>query len=513
MVHAQLRWRHGWLLLAVAVLMATFVPAPDQSSRAQVGDHQSFYLPWVPHNDTANGQGPWFGKISIHNLSDDLCAVAIEVGRPGSWSRTAQLSFPGGASRSISSRSLALPSPGAPVRIDSVCPITATVKMVTPDVDRSPWSDGANVVTGYTGISYDDVQTSIHEGRSSWFLPIVQTNSGWNSFIRIANLQVSGAADVTIRLYSDDNPLGADGELLEIERKISVGSTDLVDVLGELHIQEWVGFAEIEADGAIGVFTTRSKPSTDMAITNVASAAGQPSEEGRYVLGAPLLFTAYNGWNTGINLANISDQDAEVRIRYYESAGSMIREEQIELRPHSMDYIYTPNDVEEEEFVGSASIESNVPIIAAVDEVKYRTGDGLSYVASMLGQQRAAIPITFREDPDEGRHDNSGINIHNLNPDAGQTVQIRLLDSSGNSILEDPVTLTMPAGGNNFIYLPELDDIEPGTVATALITSEEPAGFVALSNNVNYSVPGDGAVTFSASGENGYYRVLGSSGD
>lgn len=503
------RWRCWGALVVAAVLLTGVVPISHQTASAQVNEPNSFYLPWVPHNDSVNGQGPWFGKISIHNLSNNLCSVVIDVGRPGSWSRTAQLSFPPGASRSISSRSLALPTPGAPVRIDSICPITASVKMVTPDVNRSPWSDGASVVTGYTGISDQDVLTSMNEGHSAWFLPIVQTNTGWNSHIRIANLLTSGAVTATVRLFSDDNPLGSDGALVEIERRITVGSTALIDVLDELQIQEWVGYAEIEADGAIGVFTTRTKPSTDMALTNVASAAGSFGDGAQFVVGAPLLFTAYNGWNTGINLANISNQTANVRIRYFETAGSMIREEQIELRPHSMDYIYTPNDVEQVEFVGGASIESNVPLVAAIDEVKYETGEGLSYVGSMIGQQRAAIPLTFREDPEDGRNDNSGINIQSLNPDAGQTVLVDLVNNSGTSILESPISVNLPAGGNNFVYLPDLDGVEPGTVATAVLSTDDPAGFVALSNNVNYTVPGDGAVTFSAAGESGYYRILG----
>ena len=110
----------------------------------------------------------------------------------------------------------------------------------------------------------------------------------------------------------------------------------------------------------------------------------------------------------------------------------------------------------------------------------------------------------------DGMHDNSGINIQNLNPNESQTVEIRLITNVGVEVLPEPFLLTMPPGGNNFVYLPNLAGVPAGTVAAARITSQDPFGFVALSNDVNYAVPGDGSVTFMAAGEIGYYRLLGS---
>jgi hypothetical protein len=49
------------------------------------------------------------------------------------------------------------------------------------------------------------------------------------------------------------------------------------------------------------------------------------------------------------------------------------------------------------------------------------------------------------------------------------------------------------------------------TVAAARIVSDDPSGFVALSNDVDYAVFGDGSATFMAPGEVGYYRLLGPS--
>jgi hypothetical protein len=464
------------------------------------------YLPWVPNGDTLNGQGPWHGKVSFQNLSENQCSVSIFVGRPGFWQKTAQLSVNAYAVRSISASSLAVPEPGAPVRLEAFCPLAATAKILLPDVLRTPWSDDAIIVTGYTALTQADVDAAQASASSGWFLPIVQTNSGWNSNIRIANLaeQTTG---ITLRLYSHDNQSGSAGAALTIQRTIQIGATINLNIQEELGIPEWVGYAEIHSDGPVTALVHRSKLAAATALTNVAM-SGDIQALGSYRMAAPLLFTGYNDWNTGINLANISDQTANVTISYFAAAGGFVREEQLAIAPRSMQYIYTPAHVAEQAFVGSGLIQSDVPLVAAIDEVKYSTIEALSYLASSVSQQWAAIPIAFREDPARGRHDNSGINIHNMNPDAEQTVEITFLSNTGEPVLPAPIQLTLPAGSNNFVYLPQIPDFPPGTVAAARITSNDAAGFVAVSNDVNYVVPGDGSVVFSATGVNGYLQLV-----
>ena len=81
------------------------------------------------------------------------------------------------------------------MRLEALCPLTASLKMVTPDVSRSPWSDGAKVVTGYTGLSGADMDSAESSlGLWNWYLPIVQTNSGWNTIIRVTNFNVDSGA-------------------------------------------------------------------------------------------------------------------------------------------------------------------------------------------------------------------------------------------------------------------------------------------------------------------------------
>lgn len=498
-----------WLMLLTAVPGIALIVGPRQ---AQAQELHTVYLPWVSNLDTNNGMGPWHGSLSFQNLSEGLCAVSIFVGGPDGWQKKAQLSLNGGAHRTVSATSMAVPRPGAPMRLEALCPLAASVKELTPNARNYPWSDGAAVVTGYTGVAQVDVDAAMANSNSGWFLPIVQTNTGWNTTLKIANLHPTTTATARVEFYPNGNQLGDAGITRSVSVTIPAGAAVQIDALAELGVAEWVGYAGITADRQVGVLAHRSKPTTNMAITNPAVAADRQAVGEPFVSVAPLLFSAYNGWNTGINLANVADQEASVTVRYFETGGSFVREETLSMPPRSMRYLYTPGNVDQEGFVGSATIESDVPLVGAIDEVKYETTEAMSYLASTVPQTNAAVPITFKENPAGGRHDNSGINIANLNPDAEQTVAITLFSDTGAAILSAPLQVTLPAGGSEFVYLPFVEELPAGTLAAARLTSDDPQGFVAVSNNVNYAVSGDGSVVFNAFSEQGLYRLHGSNG-
>lgn len=497
-----------WLALSTVVPGIAMVVGPRQ---AQAQEMHVVHLPWVPNADTVNGIGPWHGKLSFQNLSNGACGVSIFVGGPDGWQKKAQLSINGNATRTVSATSLAVPRPGAPMRLEAFCPLVASVKELTPNPVNSPWSDGSAIVTGYTGIAQADVRTATTNSSSGWFLPIVQTNTGWNTTLKIANLHPTTTTTARVEFYPNGNQLGGAGITRTVSVTIPAGAAVQIDALSELGVTGWVGYAGITADRPVGVLAHRSKPIANMAITNVAVAADRTAN-GPFLSVAPLLFSAYNGWNTGINLANVADREATVKVRYFETGGSFVREETLRLPPRSMRFLYTPGNIDQVGFVGSATIESDVPLVGAIDEVKYETTEAMSYLASTVPQTSAAIPITFKENPANRRHDNSGINIANLNPDAEQRVEIAFHSDTGMSILSEPVVVTLPAGSSAFVYLPFVESLPAGTMAAARLTSADPLGFVAVSNNVNYAVSGDGSVVFNATGEQGLYRLHGSNG-
>lgn len=496
-----------WLALLMIVPGIALIAGPRQAVAQEL---HTVYLPWVSNTGTFNGMGPWHGNLSFQNLSEDLCAVSIFVGGSDGWQKKAQLSLNGGAHRTVSATSMAVPRPGAPMRLEALCPLAASVKELMPSSRNYPWSDGAAVVTGYTGIAQVDVDASTATSSSGWYLPIVQTNTGWNTILTVANLHPTTTTTARVEFYPNGNQLGGAGITKSVSVTIPAGAAVQIDALAELGVAEWVGYAGITADRPVGVLAQRSKPATNMALTNPALAADRQAVGEPFVSVAPLLFSAYNGWNTGINLANVADEQATVTVRYFETGGSFVRDETFSLPPRSMRYLYTPGNVDQAGFVGSATIESDVPLVGAIDEVKYETTEAMSYLASTVPQTNAAVPITFKENPAAGRHDNSGINIANLNPDTQQTVEIALFSDTGRAILSEPILVTLPAGGSEFVYLPFVEALPAGTLAAARLTSGDPRGFVAVSNNVNYAVSGDGSVVFNAFSEQGLYRLHGS---
>ncbi|HEX2283052.1 MAG TPA: hypothetical protein VHG52_14935 [Thermomicrobiales bacterium] len=494
-------------LVVLTAVSGAALTSPVQTAEAQALHH--VYLPWVPSSGSTNGIGPWHGNVSLHNLTDDQCAVAIRIGGASDWATHAQLSLRGGSSRTISAESLAIPQPGAPVRLEAFCPIAASVKEVSPAARVTPWSNGASVVTGYSAVAEADLSAAGANGNTGWFLPIVQTNSGWNTVIRVSNFHDTESVTAQVELYPSGNQLGGAGVSRTISLSIPPGGHVGINALNELGTFDWVGYASVMANGPVGILAHRSKPSANMALTNVAVAGDRNSTEQRSI--APLLFSAYNGWNTGINLANISDRPANVTVSYFAEGGGFIREETLTMAARSMEYLYTPGNVEQDEFVGSATIESDAPVVAAIDEVKYDTTEAMSYLASPVAQTSAAIPITFREDPEAGFHDNSGINIANLNPGSPQDVEVVRYSGIGDPILAEPIIVTLPPGGNEFVYLPFIEGLPAGTVASARLRTADPLGFVAVSNNVNYAVSGDGSVVFGAVSESGLYHLSGDS--
>ena len=497
--------------LALLIALSGLLPALAPIAHAQTDEIHIAYIPWVPNGEVIGGQGPWYGLVSIQNRTDDFCSFQIFAVEPDeqtnemTWVRKQILSTLEWESRSISSSGMQLQEPGSPVRIEATCDITVSLKQYTPNVRRTPWSDGSQVVTGYTGLSQSDLAAARTTASSAWFLPIVQTNSDWNTLVRVANLAQTPAS-VTVEIYPSRNTDGADGASLTQVRELGVTEVWTIDALASLG-SEFVGFARITATADVGVVAQRVKPGAMMAITNVAVAVDGNVAEGSYRAVAPLLFTAYNGWNTGITLANPSPQPAIVTVQYFPTDGAMLREESIVIAARSMHYIYTPGTVDQAGFVGSATILSNVPIVAAIDEVKYETSEALSYMASGAPQHVAGIPIVFKEDPPSGLHDNSGVSIVNLDPVNEQNVFLRVRSRGGAELLELPLAVRLPAGGSSFVYLPFIDDIPAGTNGSLIIETASAAGFVAISNDVNYAAGGDGSVVFSASGNGGVYHI------
>ena len=75
---------------------------------------------------------------------------------------------------------------------------------------------------------------------------------------------------------------------------------------------------------------------------------------------APLILKAYNGWNSGVNIANISELTNTVTVTWVGPTGNVVGSDS-SIPAKAMEYIYTPNTQDlglNSGFVGAAVLTS-----------------------------------------------------------------------------------------------------------------------------------------------------------
>jgi hypothetical protein len=240
----------------------------------------------------------------------------------------------------------------------------------------------------------------------------------------------------------------------------------------------------------------------NMALTNQAL----PTQAGNTVQALPLIFQAFNGWNTGISIANLDPLNAaNVTITYYNSAGVTVGTDSRVIQPRAMEFVYrrATTDVGIGGF-GSALVTSTSPVLVAVDSVKYTgTGDdvgqALGYLAQrgVIGAGQLFMPLFQKQGQLSGGNDNSGVAIFNAGNFAG-TAQLFVHDSSGARVaptLVFPVVVNVPPKGQFIFYAPDYAEM-PGGFQGSIVVATAAEHLVGVSNNVNYDVTFDGSAAF-----------------
>jgi hypothetical protein len=223
------------LLLVVSAFVAT-VPV------SSAADSETVYLPWVPNGDTTGGLGPWNSRIEIQNPSSTLCSIQVATPKEsGGWTVQNLSIMSPNSLADLTPDDIGLASPGGAVSITSSgCKAAVSVKQVSPSFADAPWSNGANVVAGYTGITQEDAAD-----HPDWILPIVQTNNGWNSYIRVSNFEGFNTKTVTVDVYPYHNLAGNIGQVFSETVAVVPGGTQTIDLLDVFGQTGFVGFARV----------------------------------------------------------------------------------------------------------------------------------------------------------------------------------------------------------------------------------------------------------------------------
>jgi hypothetical protein len=417
-------------------------------------------------------------------------------------------------------------------------------------------SDPSTTVDGYTAVPLSDLVDASDNGFSwpeldlnnqyRWVLPIAQTNTGWDSILRITNVD---SQDALVNAYWYQAGTGVTSTPISIPvPTIPSGGTAVLDLTAMGYADGMVGSVWIDSDVATVALVDRVKVSTDMALTNVAQPRTDEVSFG--ILGngearlryASLVFGGANGWNTGFDIANLSSSDNNVTITFYDNQGSPATQPtSVYIPARGMKYVYRPNLANlgfDPAQPVTAIIRGTAPIAAVVDEVKYLAAGGndaghaMSYAAQQAAPASVAIDLTssLNQAAGYGKYfylsalslplyqqgmnangPNSGMNLFNPS-DSSVWAMVQIVDSSGigapgyvnanDAELPSPMLLS-PFQSTN-VYAPFLGQLPSGSysavvgiVSKSIVHALLGAGsLVGVSNNVNYNVAGDGSAAF-----------------
>jgi hypothetical protein len=371
------------------------------------------------------------------------------------------------------------------------------------------------------------------------YLPIVQTNSGWNTQLYLTNVDftqtTAASVDLTF-IRSDQLGSASSGEHKWSETiAIAPGSTARLD-LRSLVGPDWVGSVHITSEVGIVSAAYRQQAAEQMLMINTAAPslqattaedgfAFQSMHEPGYRQYAPLIFQDYEGWNTGLSLANIAEHTSTIFVTFINPSGNRVGFDQRTISAQGQEYIYIPasGDVEVESgFVGAAIFESARPFHVTVDQVKYATGDAMSYLATAAGaslvddvwpapgpESSLLLPLVQKGQQD-GSGDFTGIQLLNTEHGAGVTVEIQFFDGSGAAVAPtraQPLRATLGPTEGATIYTMNLIEMSGGQRASAVVRPVQGEGaIVGVANSVNYEVDGDGSTALNLVNTTGQHR-------
>ncbi|TVR76707.1 MAG: hypothetical protein EA415_00840 [Sphaerobacteraceae bacterium] len=476
-------------------------------------DSDVMIFPWVPNGAMIEDgradfgdTGPYFGTVTIQNLESERIDIFYTSTASDDYDSEDVSTWESqklGANRTVtlSASDLDVPDPGSGVlvagRIEGttnparIAAVQKQASDVTP-LENAQTGSQHKIVGGYTGLPGHQVGTDA-------VLPIVQINSNWTTLVHVTNFNDTATADVSIQFNAAD---GA-GWNINVSEEIGPGETHSINLLDLNPPAGWVGSAVISADTPIAAVAERAKNETDMLIMNVSQ---NPKIDGTQ--SAPLIFDDWFQWNTGISLVNLSGSSNEVVITYFDLDGEEMGEDTLNISGGGMSFVYSPASLDDDGddnggFVGSALIESEYPIVGAVDEVKYfgddpDTGHAMSYMVETsiaTAGESLAMPLVQRGDTVPSG-DTTGIQIFNPTDDS-VTVALWYIHQNGTVFADSPEIITLDGNEGHTAYTLDEDNMPAGFNGSAIIQVLGGEGGVsAVSNNVNYSVEHDGSASF-----------------
>jgi hypothetical protein len=504
------------LVLLVAVLaIGTNFGSPAPATAGPIDGPNCIFFPWVPNGveiqdpDTGDIAGPFHGALTIQNLENVPISVYLmpfdhcDTANPGGY---LQLPIPASSATSFNIANIGLIPEGTGGGIavvgrlssDNSLParIAGIQRQSSPtQLSSAQFSIGTHeTVSGYTALTEIGVEGQVH-------LPIVQTNTNWNTIIRATNFDREDNANIHILLHE----AGGGGMLGPFFQLTGPGETASFNLRNLGVPAGWVGSATVTGGLPIGAIAERVKVETNMLLINVSRSSGQFSEKAF----APLIFRDWHNWNTGISIANPTGFTNTITIDFYDIDGNKVHDTGIDIPANGMDFVYLPAG-DGTPFLGSAVIEGTEVFHGAVDEVKYfgtdgDTGHAMSYTLEYRTVSEGyglALPLAWNPSPSAPTiGETTGIQVFNAGSDPADVQVVFRHGQDGALALPAPVTFTLDPLQSKTVYALDVDGLPTNFRGTATVVNVEAgpidqSGLVAVSNLVNYAVQFDGSSTF-----------------
>jgi hypothetical protein len=365
--------------------------------------------------------------------------------------------------------------------IQSAQPVTAVVNRAnlasgTPMLDGELRAAQAGASSG----SFPALNTAT---ANQMTIPV--TFGGYRSYRTTISVQNTGIApgSYTVSLF----PTGSTTPAATISRLIPPMAASRVRLGQEFGVPaDFIGTAVVMGNaGATLVAASETLNETNGMLMSYAGFGA-----GANTVNTPLLFKNYNGWVSGAQVVNMSVSSITVNATVYQrdsaiSFGLGTRT----LLPNESYTYYLPAITEiADGFVGSAVFSASGPIAVVVQEINEERVAGMAYSGFGAGTANISVPVIS--------HDyqawDTGIQVQNLGS-AEAVVNVTYYLAGGRTVVEAAL---ITAGGSETFYQPANPNLPAETIGAAIVTSNSGQPIVAIVNEVNYGVTGDGSMVY-----------------
>jgi hypothetical protein len=300
------------------------------------------------------------------------------------------------------------------------------------------------VASAYTGIS--EYMEGVYDPQFGGFMYYAPINyNQYQECTTYMTIQNSGLQCTSIEIWykEQDNCLRA-----TIDEVLALAPGESVRIGPPLLPQGTQGSAWIRASQPLGIVVDEVCDGTLSTYRGVpADSYGAGFTAGSQINFGPLIYREFNGWDTVIQVQNLSSTtNAKVKAYFVDNSGDIIKTVVDWVCPRGSQTFFLPaiNDLPGE-YVGATRIESQdwwspgdppayAPnILAVVNLTNPLTGQAVSYNAATAGEAALSVPLVVRDKADSGgMHWESEIALQNLNMNPGiTTVRIDFYDQNG----------------------------------------------------------------------------------